>query len=258
MSERPIIHADRNIGDTVELVPASVVGQRGPWKEILRTEGDDERAQLLTLTIVGPPVYESSHAADPSEPRGPLFAEVEWGIKGARAMAEMDLPPGGLTMSLVASYVRVSARYDGLVRVNSIQLDPRATGGSKPGPRQRVGAIIGYGAYGPATRLTRTFRLDNLSPATDDGGIHPTLSPPVRVPAFARHLTVTARNLWSCSFEIRCFGPDTTTPHDIFSIPSGQHAVTVPLPGDCTGVVLGNTTTTYSLQTPALTFQLAL
>ncbi len=83
MDSKPIIHSDRIIGDTAELIPGSVAGARGPLKEILRTQGEDEQAQLLTLTVAGPPTYGSSLVTDSSEPRGPLFAVVEWGIKGA-------------------------------------------------------------------------------------------------------------------------------------------------------------------------------
>jgi len=88
-----IIHSDRNIGDTAELIPGGVAGARGPLKEILRTQGEDEEAQFLTLTVAGPPTYGSSLATDSSEPCGLLFAVVEWGIKGARSTVELDIPP---------------------------------------------------------------------------------------------------------------------------------------------------------------------
>ena len=91
----PIIHAERAIGDTVELPPGRAVGARGPLKEVIRTHGKDDRAQLLTVTIVGWGVHESDLKSDYASPRGPLFAVVEWGIKGARAIAEMDIPAGG-------------------------------------------------------------------------------------------------------------------------------------------------------------------
>jgi hypothetical protein len=258
MTELPIIHGDRNIGDTAVLIPASTVGQRGPLKEILRTQGEDEQAQLLTLTIAGPPVYESSFAGDPSESRGPLFAFVEWGIKGARASAELDLPPGGLTMSVVASFLRVSARYDGLVQVNGLQLDPRATGGMDPRPRQRVGAIVGYGAYGPASRLTRTFRLDDIGTAVlDPDGLIPKEGPRVRVPSFARRLVVTGRNVAGGDIGVRCFGADPGRAFDVVGGLSGQGVLTIPLPGDCVSVIVENRSTTEPLRTPGLTFELA-
>src|SRR5512138_917693 len=85
MRDKPIIHPDRIIGDTAELIPGRDLGAHGPLKGILRTQGDDEGAQLLTLTIAGPPTYGSSLETDSGEPRGPLFAVVEWGIKGARS-----------------------------------------------------------------------------------------------------------------------------------------------------------------------------
>ncbi len=256
MSGKPIIHSDRNIGDTVELVPASVAGRRGLLKEILRTQGEDDEAQLLTLTISGPPTFSSSLAVDPSEPRGPLFAEVEWGIKGARAIVELDLPPGGITMSVVASYVRISARYDGLVLLNGAPIDSRAFGGQDPGPRQRVGAFVGYGSYGRASRLTRTFRLDNIPTAEDNDGIVPGSSPQIRVPAFARQVTVTGAN--PAGFAIRLFGPTDNAALDQISMADTVTQATVALPGDCVSVVLDNLNLNGNLITPALTFDLAL
>jgi len=251
MSTKSIIHSDRNIGDTVELIPASVPGQRGPLKEILRTQGEDGEAQLLTLTISGPPTYESSLIADPLESRGPLFAVVEWGIKGARATAELDLPPGGITMSVVASYLQISARYDGLVLLNGSPIDPRAFGGPNPGPRQRVGAFVGYGSYGRASRLTRTFRLDTIAIAQKGESIIPGSSPRIRVPAYGRQVTVTGANL--DRFALRLFGANTNCEFDFIWLEA-----TVALPGDCVSVILDNYNTNSSLITPALTFDLAL
>lgn len=256
MADKPIIDSDRNIGDTAELIPGNEPGRRGPLKEIMRTQGEDDEAQLLTLTIAGPPTFDSSLVADPSEPRGPLFAEVEWGIKGARSTVELDLPPGGLTMSVVASYVRISARYDGMVLLNGAPFDPRAFGGQNPGPRQRVGAFVGYGSYGRASRLTRTFRLDDIPIAEESEGISPGSSPRVRVPAFARQVTVTAVNL--AGFSLRLFGPRNVNALDEIWSADGVQQTTVPLPGDCVSVILDNYNINAGLITPALTFDLAL
>ena len=88
----PIVHPDRTIGDTAELVPGNAAGQRGPLKEILRTRGGDDRAQLLTVTIVGSGIYESSLVGAPNAARGPIVAIVEWGVRGARAKVELDVP----------------------------------------------------------------------------------------------------------------------------------------------------------------------
>ena len=96
-------------------------------------------------------------------------------------------------MSVVASYLLISARYDGMVLLNGATMDPRVFGGQDPGPHQRVGAMVGYGSYGRASRLTRTVRLDNIAAAQPVDGL-PGSSSPVRVPAFARNLTVTAAN----------------------------------------------------------------
>ena len=256
MESKPIIHSDRNIGDTAELIPGSVAGARGPLKEILRTQGEDEEAQLLTLTVAGPPTYGSSLATDSSEPRGPLFAVVEWGIKGARATVELDIPQGGFTMSVVASYLQVSARYDGMVLLNGSPIDPRAHGGQNPGPSQRVGAFVGYGSYGPSGRLTRTFRLDTLGMATMEEGIAPTSSPRIRVPAFARRLQVTALDL--AGFAIRLFGPNPDVELDSLYFDETHNQATVAIPGDCASVILDNYNLNGNLHTPALTFEIAL
>jgi hypothetical protein len=256
MADKPIIDSDRNIGDTAELIPGSAPGRRGPLKEILHTQGADDEAQLLTLTIAGPPTFDSSLVVDPSEPRGPLFAEVEWGIKGARALVELDLPPGGLTMSVVASDVRISARYDGMVLLNGAPFDPKAFGGQNPGPRQRVGAFVGYGSYGRASRLTRTFRLDNISIAELGESVTPGSSPRIRVPAFARKVTITAAN--PAGFSVRLFGPSDVSPLDEIRSEDGIQQTTVPLPGDCVSLILDNYNINAGLITPALTFDLAL
>jgi hypothetical protein len=256
MAGKSIIHSDRNIGDTVELIPGRVPGQRGPLKEILRTQGEDDEAQLLTLTIAGPPTYESSLTVDPLESRGPLFAVVEWGIKGARSTVELDLPIGGITMSVVASYLQLSARYDGMVLLNGTPTDPRAFGGQNPGPRQRVGAFVGYGSYGRASRLTRTFRLDNIPTAEAGESINPGSSPRIRVPAFARHVTVTGAN--PAGFALRLFGSSSNVAFDQILVADTVTQATVALPGDCVSVVLDNYNLNGNLITPALTFDLAL
>jgi hypothetical protein len=256
MTTKPIIDSDRNIGDTVELIPGSSAGRRGPLKEILRTQGEDDEAQLLTLTISGPPTYESSLIADPLEARGPLFAVVEWGIKGARSAVELDLPPGGLTMSVVASYLLLSARYDGMVLLNGAQMDPRAFGGQNPGPRQRVGALVGYGSYGRASRLTRTFRLDSIAPATPTDGITPGSSAQIRVPAFARKVTVTAEN--PAGFGLSLFGGNGALRLDSIAFDATVPTATVALPGDCVSLTLDNYNLNANLVTPALAFEIAL
>jgi hypothetical protein len=256
LTDKPIIHGDRNIGDTVELIPGNAPGRRGPLKEIMRTQGEDDGAQLLTLTISGPPTYESSMGAHPLDSRGPLFAVVEWGIKGARAAVELDLPPGGLTMSVVASYLQISARYDGMVLLDGKPMDSRAVGGQNPGPRQRVGAFVGYGSYGRSSRLTRTFRLDSIPPAKLDDGVLPSSSPEIRVPAFARRVTITAKN--PAGFGLTLFGPGNSDGLDSIKLADTIDQATVDLPGDCTTLVLDNYNLNANLVTPALTFEIAL
>ena len=49
-----------------------------------------------------------------------------------------DIPQGGFTMSVVASYLQASARYDGMVLLNGSPIDPRVHRGQNPGPSQRA------------------------------------------------------------------------------------------------------------------------
>jgi hypothetical protein len=251
----PIIHGERAIGDTVELIPGRAVGARGLLKEVIRTHGSDEKAQLLTVAVVGWGVHESDLKSDYASPRGPLFAAVEWGIKGARAIVEMDIPAGGVVFCVVASYLRVSARYDGLLAVNGVQLDPAARGGDDPGPKQRVGAMAGYGSYGVPTRLTRTFRLDDV-PAPGDVDMPP-FSARVAVPAFAKRLLVTGRGAQATAYAVRLSGFDPLVTLDDVQFAVGESPRTIDLPGDCASVVIENLGP-ERLVTPALTFELGL
>jgi len=252
--DRPIVHPDRTIGDTVELVPGNAPGERGRLREIIRTRGGDERAQLLTVTIAGSGVYESSLISRSSAPRGPLVAVVEWGIRGARAKAELDIPQGGIVFSLVASYVQIAARYDGLLLVNGAQLDPEATAAPTPGPRQRVSAMLGYGSYGPATRLTRTFRLDDVPEPGDPDD--PPVSERIRVPAFARRVQVVGLGTDSLSYRLRigAFDPD---PNGDVLFGSGEPSRAVDLPGDAGYVEIENVGPGV-LANPTLLFEVGL
>jgi hypothetical protein len=234
--ELPIVHPDRTIGDSVELVPGNAVGDRGPVKEILRTRGGDARAQLLTVTVVGSGVYESDLRGASLAPRGQLVGLIEWGVGGAKSKAEFDIPIGGAVFSIVASYVHIAARYDGLLFVNGFQLDPAAFGGSAPGPKQRVGAMVGYGSYGATGKLTRTIRVPDLAVATDEGL---NISHRIRVPPFARRLLVLGLKLDETSYRIR-FGT-FRDPHDgDVLVPLAQTPSAIELPGDATFVEVEN------------------
>lgn len=255
-SGRPIVHPDRTIGDTAELVPGNAPGERGRLKEIIRTRGGDERAQLLTVTIGGSGVYESSLIPVSSAPRGPLVAVIEWGIRGARAKAELDIPQGGIVFSLVASYVQIGARYDGLLLVNGSQMDPDANGAPTPGPRQRVGAMVGYGSYGPTCRLTRTFRLDDILPPDPDPDAPDPVSDRVRIPAFARRVQVFGLGIDSVSYRLRVgtFADDPNT--DVLFGP-GEPPRAVDLPGDAGFLEVENLGPGV-LVNPTLVFEIAL
>ncbi|MDX2087850.1 MAG: hypothetical protein SFX73_08370 [Kofleriaceae bacterium] len=249
----PIVHPDRTIGDTVELVPGNAPGDFGPVKEILRTRGGDDSAQLLTITVVGAGVYESSLRGASSAPRGPLVGFVEWGVRGAKARAEFDIPQGGVTFSLVASYLHVAARYDGLVLVNGAQLDPEATGGANPGPKQRVGAMVGYGSYGASAKLTRTVRVDDVPFDIVDG---PTASRRVRVPPFARRVLVAGNRVDGASYRLGFGTLGASTNGDaLFGV--GQGSRYVDLPGDAAFVEVLNLGP-GPLTNPAIVFELGL
>jgi hypothetical protein len=253
--QRPIIHPDRTIGDAVEVVPGSAPGQAGPLKEILRTRGGDDSAQLLTVTIVGAGVYGSTLASSGTAPRGPIVAVVEWGVRGAKSRVEVDVPMGGATFSLVASYITVAARYDGMLLVDGAQLDPEATGAPNPGPRQRVGAMVGYGAYGASARLTRTVRVDSVRGRDVDGG--PGRSERVRVPNFARRLLVGGANVGSLTFGIN-LGTFGAVPVDVAPVSAdGRGTAAVDLPGDASFVELTNPGTQQLLR-PVLVFDIGL
>ena len=249
--ELPIVHPDRTIGDSAELVPGNAPGDRGPVKEILRTRGGDARAQLLTVTVVGSGVYESDLRGASLAPRGPLVGLIEWGVGGAKSKAEFDIPVGGAVFSIVASYVHIAARYDGLVLVNGLQLDPEAVGGANPGPKQRVGAMVGYGSYGASGKLTRTIRVPNLTVETDEGL---NISDRVRIPPFARKVLVLGLQLDQTSYRIR-FGT-FRPPHDgDVLVPLGQAPQAVELPGDATFVEVENLGPTV-LANPTFVFEL--
>jgi hypothetical protein len=248
---KPIIHPDRKIGDSREIIPGNAPGERGPLTEIIRTQGGDERAQVLTVSIMGSGVFGSDTG---EAPRGPLFATIEWGVQGARSTAEIDLPAGGVTFSVVASYLRVKARYDGLVRVNGTQLDPEAVGAPNPGPRQRVAAMVGYGSYSQPTRLTRTFRMDSIpAPSVGEPLVGSAL---IRRPAFARSVRVSGRGLDAVVYTVRFIGFDPTVRLDEVTFGVGTPARTLELPGDCAFVDMTNSGPT-AIATPAFTFEMA-
>lgn len=251
--ELPIVHPERTIGDSVELVPGSTLGEPGPVREILRTRGGDQRAQLLTVTVVGSGVYESSLRGASNDARGPLVGLLEWGIRGAKAKIEFDIPQGGVTLSVVASYVQLAARYDGLLLANGVQLDPAATGGQNPGPKQRVAAMLGYGAYGAAARLTRTFRLDNLSAAV---GAEGRISNRLRVPPFGRRVLVSGLGLDGNTYRVR-FGALHAEPDGDILFEVGEPPRLIDLPGDATYVEVANAGATV-VTNPVLVFELAM
>lgn len=263
MRQPAIIHPNRNIGDTVALLPAQVVGDRGPLREIIRTEGGDDSAQLLTVTLMGSGVFDSSLSSTPAnpsapiDPRGPLFATIEWGVKGTRSAVEIDLPQGGVVFSLVASYLRVSARYDGLVTVNGAQLDPAASGGHSPGPEQRAGAMVGYGSYGCSCRLTRTFRFSDVPLPSSDPDAPPPRTELVRVPSFGRRVLASGLGIQAAGRRIRVVSYDRNTVLEDAVFAPGDPPRFVTLPGDAAFVALENLGPRV-LVTPALVFEIAI
>jgi hypothetical protein len=222
---------------------------------VVRSRGGDDRAQLLTLTIAGSGVFESSLISASSAPRGPIIALIEWGIRGARAKAEVDIPQGGVVFSLVASYVQVAARYDGMVLVNGAQLDPEATGSPNPGPSQRVAAMVGYGSYGPTSRLTRTFRLNDVPPPPGIPDVGP-VSDPVRVPAFARRVQVMGLGLDAASYRV-LVGTFDSTPNTDVAFGPGSPSRAIDLPGDA-GFVQVENLGSATLANPTLVFEIGL
>jgi hypothetical protein len=251
--ERPIVDPDRTIGDSVELVPGNARGQHGPVREIIRTRGSDTRAQLLTITVVGSGVYESNLRGASTAPRGPLVGFVEWGVRGGRAKAEFDIPQGGVVFSLVASFITLSARYDGLLVVNGQQLDPAAVGAPNPGPVQRVAAMVGYGSYGASAKLTRTVRVDDVVFDPVDG---PGTSTRVRVPPFARRILLAGETLNQNAYRVRfgTLGPDS---NGDLVFQAGDAPRAVDLPGDAAFVEVQNFGP-GPLTNPALIFELGL
>lgn len=254
--DRPIVHPDRTIGDTAELVPGNAPGERGRLKEIIRTRGGDDQAQLLTVTVTGSGVFESSLIPASTAPRGPLVAVVEWGIRGARAKVELDIPQGGIVFSLAASYVQIAARYDGLLLVNGVQLDPEAIGSPTPGPRQRVAAMVGYGSYGPTTRLTRTFRMDDVPEPSSDPDEPTFTSERIRVPPFARRVQVLGQGIDGVSYRVHV-GTFHPLPNLDVLFDTGAPSRPVDLPGDAAYVEVENLGPT-GLSNPTLVFEIGL
>jgi hypothetical protein len=155
--------------------------------------------------------------------------------------------------SLVASFITLSARYDGLVVVNGQQLDPAAVGAPTPGPIQRVAAMVGYGSYGPSAKLTRTVRVDDVVFDPVDG---PGTSMRVRVPPFARRILLAGQTLNENAYRVR-FGTLGANPNGDAVFQTGDAPRAVDLPGDAAFVEVQNFGP-GPLTNPALVFELGL
>lgn len=110
-----------------------------------RTDSND--AEMLTVTVGAVPIENPLAIMKARD----LFATITWGVGGASYSCDIDLIYG-MTFSLMASYLRVDATYNGIAP-------------DVGGPTVfQVSGGVGYGTYtNPNSSTRRTFLLADIA-----------------------------------------------------------------------------------------------
>jgi hypothetical protein len=199
---------ERNLGRTVELV-------LGGSQDVLDLQWRDEIAQVICVTLVGPPRANAGVVNAAA-----CVAFVQWGAGEAEAEAEIDFGVGGVVFTLPASAIRITAAYE-----------DNFSGAESP-PPVRVGAFASVGSGGRTSPLTRT-RFQG--PPVD-----PTAAVSFEVPPFARAVRVLAGDQATRALRIDFFSDVALPPVYSTRVPVGAESPLVDLSPDITSVRMTN------------------
>lgn len=200
----------RNPGRLVEL-------RVGDSKDVLDLRWKDELAQVICVTLVGPPANDGEETVAAA-----CVAEVEWGAGEAEAHAEIDFGVGGVVFTLPTSSIRITAIYEGNFAA------------TESPPLVRIGAFASVGSGARMSRLTRTrFRASPLDRAQ---------AVDFEVPPFAKAVRVLGGDQTARALRVDFFS-DVGAPGPLYSvpIPAGAASPLIDLAPDITSVRIANT-----------------
>lgn len=200
---------ERNPGRLVEILP-------GQSRDVLDLQWRDEVARTICVTLIGP-LATIAGEPNPTE----CVALVQWGAGEAEAEAEIDFGVGGVTFTLPASAIRITARLEAV------------EGASEVPPPVRVGAFASVGTGGRTSKLTRTRFLDVALPVGNKAAFE--------VPPFAKGVRVLCGDQASRQFHLDFLTDPLVPPIYSLDVAAGAEAPLTDLTPDVTSVVMTNT-----------------
>ena len=200
---------ERNPGRVVELSP-------GEARDVLDLQWRDDVARVICVTLIGPRATIGG-VANPTE----CVALVQWGAGEAEAEAEIDFGVGGVTFTLPASSIRITAKLEAIESPAEVP------------PPVRVGAFASVGSGGRTSQLTRTRFLDVPLAVAASAGFE--------VPPYAKALRVLAGDQATRAFRLDFVADPTLPPLYSIEVLAGTETPLVDLAPDVTSVAITNT-----------------
>jgi hypothetical protein len=199
----------RNPGRIVELAP-------GGSQDLLDLRWRDEIAHVICVTLIGPRATSANQVNAAA-----CVALVQWGAGEAEAEAEIDFGVGGVTFTVPASSIRITAAYEGNFA------------DTESPPSVRLGAFASVGSGGRMSKLTRT--------RFQGGPIDPAATVAFEVPPFAKAVRVLGGDQATRALRLDfhsdpAFGPTYSIP-----VPAGAESPLVDLSPEITAIILTNT-----------------
>ena len=199
----------RNPGRIVELAP-------GGSQDLLDLRWRDEIAHVICVTLVGPPATSAGQVNAAA-----VIALVQWGVGEAEAEAEIDFGVGGVTFTVPASSIRITADYEANFSAAETQ------------PSVRVGAFASVGSGGRMSKLTRT--------RFQGGPIDPGTTVPFEVPPFAKAVRVLGGDQATRALRLDFHSDPLFAPTYSIPIAAGAESPLVDLSPEITTVLMTNT-----------------
>jgi hypothetical protein len=266
---RLLDNGELNLGRLVEVPP----GEReftGPLVRILDLRSDSNLAQYATISFTVLPVVENAdvNADDPNR-AGPLLGIIEFGNGSGFSRVEVDIqrsaspynggsnafglayniddprnyfsPPGGVSISVPASSLRVFARNDGNLRPcpNSYILNEPSVAG-KISPTAKVMAHIAYGLRGIYEGATRTVWLikNGTVSNANTAGFFSAIPPFARTLVIHRSPTATMGIFYQFQVSQKAFGGSLFYQEEV--IPAGTVSPVIQVPHGATSISVKN------------------
>lgn len=266
---RLLDNGELNLGRLVEVPPGELEFPGTPVR-VLDLRSDSNLAQYATISFSVLPVVENADVtSDDPNRAGPLFGIIEFGNGSGFSRVEVDIqrsaspynggssgfgltynigdprtyfsPPGGISISVPASSLRVFVRNDGNLRPcpnSKILNEPTVAGQNSP--TAKVMAHISYGLRGIYEGATRTVWLikDGTVSTLANPGFFSAIPPFARTLVIHRNPTATMGISYQLEVSQKAAGGNLVYQQEV--IPAGTVSPVIQIPHGATGINLQN------------------